>query len=86
MVFPSRRKIIFVHGCFWHRHGACKNARWPKSKLDFWRPKLEQNHRRDLLIKRKLANLGWRLLVVWECQLRNTDELSNRIREFLEIA
>jgi DNA mismatch endonuclease (patch repair protein) len=49
LVFPTLRKIIFIHGCFWHRHGTCKNTRWPKSKLKFWRPKLEENRRRDAI-------------------------------------
>ena len=58
MVFPSRGKIIFVHGCFWHRHGTCKNTRWPKSKLDFWKPKLEANHSRDQTVRRSLRGMG----------------------------
>src|SRR5579862_1905112 len=85
LVFASRGKIIFVHGCFWHRHGKCKNTRWPKSKLDFWRPKLEQNERRDRINKRRLNRLGWKVLVVWECQLSNRPALTARLRTFLEI-
>ena len=54
MVFSRRGKIIFVHGCFWHRHGTCKNTRWPKSKLEFWKPKLEANSRRDKVVRRSL--------------------------------
>jgi DNA mismatch endonuclease, patch repair protein len=75
MVFAGQRKVIFVHGCFWHRHGSCKLTRWPKSKLDFWRPKLEQNHERDKVNKRKL---------VWECQLNKVSVLTVRLSEFLE--
>jgi DNA mismatch endonuclease, patch repair protein len=84
MVFAGQRKVIFVHGCFWHRHGSCKLTRWPKSKLDFWRPKLEQNHERDKVNKRKLVKLGWKVLVVWECQLNKVSVLTVRLSEFLE--
>ena len=61
LVFPGRRKVIFVHGCFWHRHPGC--GRMPKSKLEFWRPKLENNRKRDLAAQRKLRSLGWKRLV-----------------------
>ena len=84
MVFPSRGKIIFVHGCFWHRHGKCKLTRWPKSKLEFWKPKLEANHRRDTANQRLLRGLGWKTLVIWECQLAAVDRLQGKIRTFLE--
>lgn len=84
LVFPGLGKIIFVHGCFWHRHGTCKNTRWPKSKLDFWKPKLEENRRRDATIQRKLRRTGWRVMVIWECKLRNMTALTDRIRKFLE--
>jgi DNA mismatch endonuclease (patch repair protein) len=85
LVFPSRGKIIFVHGCFWHRHGTgCEYTRWPKSKLDFWRPKLEENHRRDRIVRRKLRKLGWRVEIVWECQLKSREALAARLRAFLE--
>ena len=81
-VFPSRKKAIFVHGCFWHRHEGC--GRLPKSKLDFWRPKLEENRNRDLVNQKKLQDLGWGVLVIWECELRDRPALLNRIRTFLE--
>ena len=86
LVFPNLRSVIFVHGCFWHRHPdpACKLARWPKSRLEFWRPKLEGNRARDLRDEAELARLGWRVLVVWECETRDKDALSRRIRGFLE--
>ena len=85
MVFPSRGKIIFVHGCFWHRHpkATCKMARMPKSRLDFWRPKLEQNRQRDLRVQGKLRRLGWRILVIWECGV-GSPHLADRIKRFLE--
>jgi DNA mismatch endonuclease (patch repair protein) len=83
LVFARLGKIIFVHGCFWHRHGTCKNTRWPKSKLDFWKPKLEQNQRRDLASQKALRKAGWKLLIVWECQLKDQDKLAEKINRFL---
>jgi DNA mismatch endonuclease, patch repair protein len=85
LVFPSRRKVIFVHGCFWHRHPdpACALARLPKSRQEFWVPKLEGNRRRDLRVEDELNSLGWRSLVIWECQLRDRSFLENEIRTFL---
>ena len=70
LVFAGRRKLIFVHGCFWHRHGECALARMPKSRIDFWRPKLEANQARDQLNIARLEEMGWRVLVIWECELK----------------
>lgn len=84
LVFPSRRKVIFVHGCFWHRHKGCPNTRWPKSKLEFWKPRLEANRERDIKQKTQLTRLGWRYLVVWECEVTDTEALKAEIVEFLE--
>lgn len=86
LVFAGRHKIIFVHGCFWHRHMAksCKLARLPKTRLDFWFPKLDGNRKRDRKIKSELRAGGWSILVIWECQLKNLASLSRRVRSFLE--
>lgn len=84
LVFAGRGKVLFVHGCFWHRHENCDLARLPKSRLDFWFPKLEGNRARDRLNQRQLRKSGWRVLVVWECELRNLAKLSRKIRRFLE--
>lgn len=86
LVFAPRKKVIFVHGCFWHRHGnpTCHFSRLPKSRLEFWLPKLESNQIRDDKNKRALRALGWKILVVWECQLGNKEHLKNRIVQFLE--
>lgn len=86
LVFSSRRKVIFVHGCFWHRHPdtRCKLARLPKSRLDFWQPKLENNRTRDFENQKKLAEAGWQVLVLWECELRDASDLAQRVRSFLE--
>jgi len=85
LVFASRHKVIFVHGCFWHRHGdsACKLARLPKSRLDFWLPKLEANKARDAKTRRLLELSGWKNLVIWECELKKLLPLERKIRAFL---
>lgn len=86
LVFVTRRKVIFVHGCFWHRHAdsACKLARLPKSRLDFWLPKLEANAVRDARHQAELAARGWKVMVIWECELNNLPFLKKRIRSFLQ--
>lgn len=84
LVFPGRRKVIFVHGCFWHRHPGCKLARLPKSRTDFWEPKLEQNRERDLENQRVLTERGWDVLVVWECELAEERALKARLMDFLK--
>ncbi|MBN9572978.1 very short patch repair endonuclease [Alicycliphilus denitrificans] len=81
--FPGRKKALFVHGCFWHMHEGCALARMPKSRLEFWRPKLEGNRVRDALKLEQLRALGWDVMVVWECELRELDELVTRIEAFL---
>jgi len=83
MVLPSKRAVIFVHGCFWHRHARCRLARLPKSRLDFWVPKLEANRARDVRNIRKLRRAKWRPLVVWECELSDPAALKLRINRFL---
>jgi len=83
LVFRKARKLIFVHGCFWHRHTGCVLARWPKSRTSFWREKLQANKARDRRNLRRLRRAGWRVLVVWECQLLKTLPLSKRIGGFL---
>jgi DNA mismatch endonuclease, patch repair protein len=84
IVFPSRRKVVFVHGCFWHRHEGCRNNRTPKSRLDFWVPKLDANRQRDLQNQAKLTQMGWRHLVVWECDLQNLESLAIKLQSFLD--
>lgn len=82
LVFVSRKKVLFVHGCFWHGH-RCRYGRLPKSKLDYWRPKVLANKARD---RRQLAHLkraGWSAMVVWQCELRKTGDLAARINGFM---
>jgi DNA mismatch endonuclease (patch repair protein) len=75
LVFRSRRLVVFVHGCFWHQHPDpnCRLARMPKSKLDFWVPKLNGNRVRDERIRAELERQGWRVIEVWECQTKPND-------------
>lgn len=83
LVFGRRRKVIFIHGCFWHSHGACSLARIPKSNLDFWINKLQRNKARDEENIKKLHELGWEVLVLWECELRSSDVLVMKIANYL---
>ena len=86
LVFPGRRKVIFVHGCFWHQHSdaACRIARRPKSNRDYWLPKLESNVARDAKHQAELAELGWKVLVIWECDVVAENGIADRVRDFLE--
>jgi DNA mismatch endonuclease, patch repair protein len=81
LVFPARFKVIFVHGCFWHSHG-CKSGLIPKSNRDFWLPKLMQNKARDKSSLAALAQLGWKTLVIWECEIGPKDALKERLLDF----
>jgi DNA mismatch endonuclease (patch repair protein) len=84
LVFRRRHKVIFVHGCFWHRHRNCPLARLPKSRRDFWTPKLNANRKRDERNLRELTKAGWSTLVIWECEIGDADAVAWRIRNFLE--
>lgn len=86
MVFKKRKKAIFVHGCFWHRHSdpGCRLSRLPKSRIEFWKPKLDANVQRDRDNLTKLEQKGWACLVVWECELRHKEQIKNEIRAFLD--
>jgi len=83
LVFPSRKAVVFMHGCFWHRHADCALARLPKSKLDFWKTKLDANRVRDENQYRRLVDLGWRVLVIWECEMKDEAQVARRVRGFL---
>ena len=84
LVFPSRRKIIFVHGCFWHGHTCRGEPRLPKTNRDYWVLKISRNAERDREHLYELARLRWEVLTVWECELRDTARLVTRLREFLD--
>lgn len=83
LVFAGLKSVIFVHGCFWHRHPGCARCRMPKSRLEYWEPKLEENRNRDLRNQRKLRKEGWRVMVIWECQLADPDRVKRRILRYL---
>jgi len=83
LVFPARRKIIFVNGCFWHSH-ECRIAHVPKSNQGYWGPKLQRNKVRDAKNIGELKADGWKVLVIWECQTRNEHELAKQVYRFLE--
>lgn len=83
MVFAAHRKVIFVHGCFWHMHG-CDNVRVPKSNQSYWRAKLRGNQKRDAIHLAALKAQGWRVLVVWECEVEQTlAKTTKKIKRFL---
>jgi DNA mismatch endonuclease (patch repair protein) len=84
LVFRSRRSVVFVHGCFWHRHEGCSLARLPKSKVEFWAVKLEGNRERDARKVAALQEAGWRVFVVWECELKDKELLAQRLQRFLD--
>jgi DNA mismatch endonuclease (patch repair protein) len=83
IVLPRFRTVIFVHGCFWHRHPRCRYAYVPKTRTEFWVGKFAANVRRDRQCQRTLRKLGWHVLVVWECQLRDEKKLVHRLVRFL---
>lgn len=84
MVFPGRRKVVFVHGCYWHRHPGCRLAYQPKSNADFWAAKFQRNVQRDRGAEELLRAGGWDVLTVWECQTADADSLADRLRGFLQ--
>jgi|ERR1035438_844814 DNA mismatch endonuclease (patch repair protein) len=83
IVFPGRRKVIFAHGCFWHQHPGCREGRVPSSRLDYWAAKLERNQVRDTESRALLEEQGWRVLVVWECELKDVAAVSRTVKRFL---
>jgi DNA mismatch endonuclease, patch repair protein len=82
LTFPGRRAVIQIYGCFWHQHG-CVQARMPKSRQDYWIPKFARNVERDRENERHLIETGWRVLVLWECELGNPDAVAQRVEQFL---
>jgi DNA mismatch endonuclease, patch repair protein len=83
IVLPSRGVVVFVNGCFWHGH-ECKVGRMPKSRLDYWGPKIEANKARDAKRRRQLRRLGWRTIFVWECEIKGEEKLVARLDRFLD--
>lgn len=84
IVFPARHKVIYVHGCFWHQHDCPLGRKRPTKNPDYWLPKLDRNKIRDKANLEAMTSLGWKTLIIWECETRNSDLVRDRIREFLE--
>ena len=83
IVFPGKHKIVHVHGCFWHQHDGCRRASLPVTRRDYWHPKLARNKERDQQVEAALSSLGWKAVVVWECELTEPASLAVRLRAFL---
>jgi DNA mismatch endonuclease (patch repair protein) len=83
LLFRSRRAVIFLHGCFWHRH-SCGLAYEPKTRKKFWKDKFRRNVERDKVVTQALRSVGWRVLIVWECQLKAPSQLDRRLIRFLK--
>lgn len=91
LVFPKYRAVVFVHGCYWHRHHGCKDASMPKSNVSFWEQKFSENVERDRRVAQALSEQGWHVLVVWECELHNhtvetIEKVARTLREQLSAA
>jgi DNA mismatch endonuclease (patch repair protein) len=84
LAFPSRKKVIFIHGCFWHSHDCRRGSRIPKSNTSYWRNKRERNRQRDDRNRQLLEASGWKVLVIWECEMKNSDELVAKLCSFLD--
>ena len=87
IVLPKFKAVVFVHGCYWHRHQNCKYAYTPKSRVEFWNAKFDTNVKRDHRNQRDLKRLGWKVVVIWECQTRNenkTNHIVNKVRKLLK--
>jgi len=85
IIFPAQQKAIFVHGCFWHQHKGCQRATIPKSNAGFWRTKLSRNAERDARNLAEIRSIGWRALIVWECETRKKRHLAAKLRRFLSM-
>ena len=83
LAFPGRRKAIFIHGCFWHGHDCKRGSREPKTNVTYWRTKIARNRERDNEHMKRLKAQGWGVLVIWECETKDTARLAPRLRRFL---
>jgi DNA mismatch endonuclease (patch repair protein) len=86
VVLARWRTVVFVHGCFWHRHDDCRFCYTPKSRLAFWTSKFDENTKRDERNRRALIDKGWRVVIVWECELADTGRLSRRLRRLFRLS
>ncbi len=86
VVFPGRKKVIFIHGCFWHKHD-CHFFKWPATNVEFWKDKINTTVERDLSSQEALTKSGWKILVIWECETKaNLEDLRERIINFVELS
>jgi DNA mismatch endonuclease (patch repair protein) len=83
LVFPGRKAVVFVHGCYWHGHGCARGGSGAKSNQAYWGPKITRNRERDVRNAAALEEAGWRVMTVWECEVKDRDALAARLREFL---
>lgn len=83
LVFPGRKRVVFVHGCFWHGHNCKAGRNKPKSNLAYWRPKLARNKQRDQENQKLLKRLDWKVLITWTCELNNEKKLTRKLKKFL---
>jgi DNA mismatch endonuclease (patch repair protein) len=86
LVFPGKRKVVFVHGCFWHRHPGCRYAYDPKSNVERWQTKFQGNVLRDMRVKTELERLGWEVHTVWECETADNEALAGKLTRILDDA
>lgn len=83
LVFPSRKKVIFVHGCFWHGHDCSIGKRTPKTNTEYWTEKIRKNIERDAKNEAELKSLGWKVLVLWECEIKDLGDVESKINNYL---
>lgn len=86
IVLPRHRKAIFVHGCFWHGHEACRRGTLPKTRRRFWKAKIRGNKTRDTMAEASLRDLGWHVLVIWQCETKAPEELQQRLLDFMRVS
>jgi DNA mismatch endonuclease (patch repair protein) len=83
LVFPSRKKVLLIHGCFWHGHDCARGSRVPKTNTDYWTKKVARNRARDVRSREQIEAAGWKVLTVWECEIKDSHRLSKRLSRFL---
>jgi len=86
IVFPKHHTVVFVHGCFWHQHAGCRRASVPTSRADYWKAKLARNKERDAQAAVELKAAGWRVAVIWECDVKNADKLNAKLKRLFHRA
>lgn len=84
IVLPKHKKVVFVHGCFWHGHAGCPRAARPTSNTEFWNKKIDKNMARDAAAQKDLSTLGWKHLIVWQCEMRDLPALTDKLEQFLK--